>query len=234
MLSASVVLLHDNSRSHMAWRSIHQQEFSWEVFNIHPIACTSHPVISKFSYNTRNFCPVNFSKWQRGGDKCHTVVPISGSRLFRRGKWHTWCSGADRAFSLLTFWPEVRWWMLTVTVKHCRNCNGPTRTSSIGCLVHDNSRPHMAWWPIHQQEFSWEVFNIHPIARTSHPVISMFSYTTRNFCPVNFSKWQRGRDKCHTVVPIPGSKLLRYRDTKVGPTVWQTSQFQRWICWKIA
>ena len=24
------------------------------------------------------------------------------------------------------------------------------------------------------------------------------------------------------------------KDTKLGPTVWQISQFQRWICWKIA
>ena len=36
MLSAGVVLLHDNTRPHMARRSTHLlQEFSWEVFN-HP------------------------------------------------------------------------------------------------------------------------------------------------------------------------------------------------------
>ena len=28
-----------------------------------------------------------------------------------------------------------------------------------------------------------------------------------------------GGDECHTVVPIPGSRLLRRRDIKVGPTV---------------
>ena len=36
------------------------------------------------------------------------------------------------------------------------------------------------------------------------------------------------------VVPIPGGRLLRHRITKVSPTVWQISQFRRWICWKIA
>ena len=35
MLSAGVVLLHDNALPHKAWRLTHLQEFSWEVFN-HP------------------------------------------------------------------------------------------------------------------------------------------------------------------------------------------------------
>ena len=33
-----------------------------------------------------------------------------------------------------------------------------------------------------------------------------------------FSEWQRGRDECQTVVPIPGGRLLRHKDTEVGPT----------------
>ena len=35
---------------------------------------------------------------------------------------------------LIDFWPVVRW-MLSITVKHCRNCNGPFRTCGTGCLV---------------------------------------------------------------------------------------------------
>ena len=54
-----------------------------------------------------------------------------------------------------------------------------------------------------------------PIARTSLPVISIFSYTSRNSCPVSIRvpEWQRGGDECHTVVPIPGGRLLRHWDT---------------------
>ena len=47
---------------------------------------------------------------------------------------------------------------------------------------------------------------IHPIARTSRPVISIFCYASRNSCPVRVF-----RDECHTVVPIPGGRLLRHR-----------------------
>ena len=78
----------------------------------------------------------------------------------------------------------------------------------------------------------WEI--IHPISRTSRPVISIFSYNSRNSCPVAsvFSEWQRSEDKSHS-----GSNLRRHtsttQDTKVGPTVWQMSQFRRWMCWKI-
>ena len=40
------------------------------------------------------------------------------------------------------------------------------------------------------------------------------------------------QDEFHTVVPISGGRLLRHRDIKVYPTVWQLPQFRRWICWK--
>ena len=36
------------------------------------------------------------------------------------------------------------------------------------------------------------------------------------------------------LAPIPGGRLLRHRDTDVGPRVWQMSQFRRWkwlICY---
>ena len=31
--------------------------------------------------------------------------------------------------------------------------------------------------------------------------------------------FQNDRDECHTVVPIPGGRLLQHRDIKVGATV---------------
>ena len=67
------------------------------------------------------------------------------------------------------------------------------------------------------------------------PVISIVFYTSINFCPVSVSVFGLAeRRRCHTVVPIPGCRKVRHRDTKVGPTVRQMSQFRRWICWKIA
>ena len=36
-----------------------------------------------------------------------------------------------------------------------------------------------------------------------------------------FLEWQRGGAECRTVDPILGGRLLRYKDTKIGPTVWQ-------------
>ena len=71
-------------------------------------------------------------------------------------------------------------------------------------------------------------------AGTSRPVSSIFSYTSRNSCPVRVSRIQRGGDECHAVATIPGGRLLRCRDTKVGLTVWQMYQFRRWIYWNIA
>ena len=66
----------------------------------------------------------------------------------------------------------------------------------------------------------------------------IFSYTSRNYCPINVSVCIRTEGRrwvSHsTVIPIPGGRPLRPRGTKVGPMVWQMSQIQRWICWKIA
>ena len=59
----------------------------------------------------------------------------NSGRLCRRRKWRAWRSGTDGAFSQSTSWPEVSRWMPSVTAKHCRNCNGPFRTSGAGCLV---------------------------------------------------------------------------------------------------
>ena len=76
---------------------------------------------------------------------------------------------------------------------------------------------------------------IHLIARTSRPVIFHLFLHLKKFLSGRqfFSEWERG-EECHTVVPIPGGRLLRQRDTKVGRTVWQMSQLRRSIRWKIA
>ena len=75
---------------------------------------------------------------------------------------------------------------------------------------------------------------IHPIARTSRPMISIFFYPSKNSCPVSVSVFRMtGADACHD-----GSNLRRQtcttHDTKVGPTIWKMCQFRRLICWKIA
>ena len=55
MVSDGVILLHDNARPLTARRSTHfLQQFSWEVFIMHPIARTSLPLISILSYTSRN------------------------------------------------------------------------------------------------------------------------------------------------------------------------------------
>ena len=73
---------------------------------------------------------------------------------------------------------------------------------------------------------------IHRIARALRPVISNFSCTSRNSCPV----WvfgMTGGDECHSG-SNPRRQTSTTQDTILGPTVWETSQFRRWICWKIA
>ena len=45
------------------------------------------------------------------------------------GKWCARHSGIDGIFSSWNSWPEGRQWMLSVTAKHCRNCDRPSRTS---------------------------------------------------------------------------------------------------------
>ena len=55
---------------------------------------------------------------------------------------------------------------------------------------------------------------IHPIARTSRPVISTFSYTSRNPCPVSVSVFQNDRE---TEMRITDGRLLRHRIQKLVP-----------------
>ena len=74
---------------------------------------------------------------------------------------------------------------------------------------------------------------IHPIGRISRPVISIFSRTSKNSYPVSVSRMTERRWWVHS-----GSNARRQtsltQDTKVGPSVWQLSQFRWWICRKIA
>ena len=76
---------------------------------------------------------------------------------------------------------------------------------------------------------------IHPTARTSCPMISIF--LTPQEIPLRsapaFSEWQRDGDGCHSGFN-PRQQTSTTQDTKVGPTVWQI-HLQKWdICWKIA
>ena len=59
---------------------------------------------------------------------------------------------------------------------------------------------------------------IHPIARTSRPVISIFSYTSRNSCSVSVRVFRMNREAelNVTVVPIPGGRVLGYRIQKLS------------------
>ena len=59
----------------------------------------------------------------------------NSTRLCRHGMWCAPCSGKDWTFSSYTCWPEVRWWMLSITAKHHRNSYRSFRTSGAGCLM---------------------------------------------------------------------------------------------------
>ena len=67
------------------------------------------------------------------------VSPLMSHWISLQDKIQTDFVGAafwDRqAFSSSNSWPQVRQWILSVTAKHCRNCDGPFRTSGAGCLV---------------------------------------------------------------------------------------------------
>ena len=75
---------------------------------------------------------------------------------------------------------------------------------------------------------------VHPVARMSRPEISIFSHISRNSCPVSVSVFrmtERGRWMSHSG-SNPRRQTSTTQHTKVGPTVWQMSQFRRWICLK--
>ena len=109
-------------------------------------------------------------------------------------------------------------------------CNRLSKTSGMGCLVLVLSCCMITLghtW-LNGQHISCRCsagrcLIIHSIARTSRPVISIFLTTQKIPIQSAFSEQQRGRDERHSVVPIPGSRIIRHKDTKVGPMVWQMS-----------
>ena len=127
----------------------------------------------------------------------------------------------------------------TVNAEHyCRNCNRPFRTSGTGCLL-----PMLSCCTIilshtrldcqHNscKNSAGKCLITHPIAQPHTQWFPSFLHFNKFLSGQCFQN-DRGGDKCHTVVPIPGGRFLWHRDAKVGPTVWQMSQFQRQICWK--
>ena len=68
------------------------------------------------------------------------------------------------------------------------------------------------------QKFGWEMFNHPPYTWTS---------TSRNSCPVSVSVF-RMRWVLHSGFNSR-QQTSTTQDTKVGPTIWQMSQFCRWI-----
>ena len=86
MLNVGVVLLNDKfGHTRLDGQHISCRRSTGKCLIIHPIARTSHPVISIFFKCKEISVPAAsaFSEWQRGGDECHTVVPIPGGWLLR-------------------------------------------------------------------------------------------------------------------------------------------------------
>ena len=69
--------------------------------------------------------------WHHSGSPCKTKF----KQASRHGKWCAYCSWTDGSFSSSTSWPEMRQWILSISAKHCRNCDVPFRTSCTGCLT---------------------------------------------------------------------------------------------------
>ena len=139
-------------------------------------------------------------------------------RFCRCGVWCAWFSS--------TSWPEVRRWMLSVTAKHCRNCDGPFRTSGAGCLVpvllHDSARPLTARPSTHLlQEFRWDVFNHPPYIPDLAPRISISFYTSRNSCTVSPSVFRMKERR--RWVSYDGSNSRRPTSTIQGYKSWSNS-----------
>ena len=89
-------------------------------------------------------------------------------------------------------------------------------------LLHDNTQPHTARWSTHiPQEFSWEEFNHTPYSPNLHAQW-FSSFLTPQEIPVwsNISIFQMTETQRWVLHngSNPGSRLLRHRDTKVGPT----------------
>ena len=143
-------------------------------------------------------------------------------------------------------YPRCMGWSLEVLIPALANCEvqfviiflnaqriAPIEIHRQLCQVYDHTR-------LYSQQISCRIptrclIISHPIARISRPVISIFSYTSWNSCPVSVSVFRMTESRRWE------SQWLQFRaadsttqNTKVGPTVWQMSQSRRWIRWKIA
>ena len=107
----------------------------------------------------------------------------NSSRLCRRRKWCARCSETGGVFySSSTSWPEVRRWALSVTetLQKLRRVIQNKRRGLLNAdvvLLRDNARPHTRFDGQHISYRSSDNRSliIHPIARTSPSVISIFS-----------------------------------------------------------
>ena len=103
--------------------------------------------------------------------------------------------------------------------------------------LHHNARSHVALRSTHLLlEFSWDVFNhLHYNPDLASGDFHRFLHIKKFL----FGKRQRFQDgRRRRWVSRSGSNPRRQTFTtqghKIGPTVWQKSQFRRWMCWKIA
>ena len=88
-------------------------------------------------------------------------------------------------------------------------------------LLHDNARPHTERRSTHLlQEISWEVLN-HPLYSPDLAPGDIHVLHPKKFLSGQRQRFQhdRGGDECLTVIPNPGDRLLRHRDTEVGPAI---------------
>ena len=119
------------------------------------------------------------------------------------------------------------------STKHPAPLNGPSQflqCFAVMLSIHHltsghtqlNSQTHLL------QEFNWEVFNHPPYSLDLAPSDFHLFLHLKNFLSSQCQHLQKDRDECHTVVPIPGDRLLQHRIRKLVPR-WQMSRFQRWI-----
>ena len=161
----------------------------------------------------------------------------NSSKFCRCGKWCARCSGTDGAFSSFTSWPGERRWMLRVTVKHCRNCDGPFRTSGAGCLLPVLScctitlgHTRLDCQHISCRSSAGRCLFMYHIVRVSRPVIFFFSYASRNSNPVSVFRMTWRRRWVLHMVPIPGGRLLRHRIQKLVPRYDKCLNFEVLTC----
>ena len=99
--------------------------------------------------------------------------------------------------------------------------------------------PHTARRSTHLlQEFGWEVFNHLPphspdLVPNDIFFLHLKNFRVRSASASASSEWQRGGHECHRC-SNSRRQTSTTQDRKVGPTLWQMSQFRMWICSKIA